>query len=364
LRGGEGGPEPVPDRGRADRDRASSFARIIGALGEFVSREISTADERSAAAPEKVRLWLEERSGALDAIRARLLSRDPVAWEVDVGSGLRAPTPYLLGHVRLQRVLIARALIDGHAEETDSALLWMEASWRLNEALTSRPELISHMVSAAISRLQNGALRKIDAPSFAWADRLRSRDLVAGMLAALHDGVWLLPSHDGEPAEDYVPGRVLHRFLAGLSSDDLCAWTPERLVREARDAAEGETPPNRVIGKMELESAVEQLVRYPRLRLEAELTALVLDARAERAASRRRAWPAKLLLLDSEVCPDRRWTYRVNPDATITIALEGPFPEAKESGVRRPRAFTAGVPAPPPKRPLTRSTPARTLPSE
>ena len=289
--------------------------------------------------------FYESRADRLDAIRARLLSSEEIAWEVDVARGPEAPSPNVVGHVHLQRVLIVRALLAARAGEVEDALSWMEASWRLNATLTSRPEMMAHMIAASVARLQAGALRKIDSPAMEWADRLRSPEPLAAFIASIHNETWFL-SNSGDPPEgEYRPGAVVHGFLAALKTDDLCAWNAEGLVRLAAQAAEGESQTNRILAQISLPDVLDRLGRWPRSRLEAELTALVLDARAERAGSRRNAWPDRLFNLESGVCPGQRWSYRVNRDNTATIAWEGKVPGFATT-LKLPLAFTAGTPVP------------------
>jgi hypothetical protein len=57
--------------------------------------------------------------------------------------------------------------------------------------------------------------------------------------------------------------------------------------------------------------------RVARLELEAELASLVLRARAIRAASPDRAWPAELPGLDSAVCPGERWLHERRADGSM-----------------------------------------------
>jgi CubicO group peptidase (beta-lactamase class C family) len=81
-----------------------------------------------------------------------------------------------------------------------------------------------------------------------------------------------------------------------------------------------------------------------------QLTALVLDARAERAASRRRAWPARLNGIGAGVCPGEVWSYRPSEDGTAAFAFEGRIGETS-APLRLPLRFTAGSPSAPTPRP-------------
>ncbi len=92
-------------------------------------------------------------------------------------------------------------------------------------------------------------------------------------------------------------------------------------------------------------SIIDMLMRSYRLLLDSELTALVLEARAERAASREDQWPARLPNLESTVCPDRFYTYR--RAGGITLAFEGSAPASDSGGLTLPLSFH-GEPPPTP----------------
>lgn len=93
--------------------------------------------------------------------------------------------------------------------------------------------------------------------------------------------------------------------------------------------------------------------RWGRYLVDAELTALVLDARAERAASREKTWPGKLFTLGAGICQES-WTYRATAKGTATLAFQGSHAKDAAPPTRHlPLTFTAGVPEPAPKRSRT-----------
>src|SRR5262249_24978611 len=85
--------------------------------------------------------------------------------------------------------------------------------------------------------------------------------------------------------------------------------------------------------------------RWQRFRLDAELTALVLEARAEKTASRDGEWPKGLANLESSICPGRWYSYR--KAGGIQVSFEGPAPPNEPRGLVLPFSFR-GPPPPPP----------------
>ena len=105
------------------------------------------------------------------------------------------------------------------------------------------------------------------------------------------------------------------------------------------------------------------LMRSYRLQFDSELTALVLEARAERAASRDDDWPSRLSDLESKVCPGRFYVYA--RAGAMTLAFQGPVPGTGESTLTLPSTFrgaAAPTRTPTPRPPaLTPTPPAHRL---
>jgi hypothetical protein len=334
-------------RARPSAEEQEPWEQVGNALSEFLNRELSSPDERIGALPGVLRRFLEQQSRAIQSIRGILVAPNDVSWDLDVTQGVFGPVPNFLGQLRLQRVLIASALHEARRGEADEALQTLEASWRLNQSLASRPELISQINALTVARLQAGTLRKIDALSPGWPQRLRSRDLLSGNVAALENEVWLVAQNPEDLSDEISrSGRVFRKVAGGLDYDDLCRWTSPFLTNLVLSTWEEEAGSAEVLAGFTKANILAGLSRWPRFLLESELTALVLDARAERAASRLHAWPKKLLNVESSVCPPQQWSYRAANNGTMTIRFEGKLPEFEAGGLRLPLAFTAGIPVP------------------
>ena len=184
--------------------------------------------------------YLAEHGATLDAIVAVALGRREIAWDIDVTAGVYAPTPNVLGQVRLQLVLAARALDEARRPASDAALRTVEAMWILVQSLASRPEMVSQILVQNAARLVVGLLRKVDSPASLWVDRFRGRAFFESFLAALQNDAWHLASHAEELEAVRGMTRVNRRFVASLAARDPCGWTRQDLDRNWRVAASGE----------------------------------------------------------------------------------------------------------------------------
>lgn len=353
-------PAPVlevqENRARPSAKAAAALQAVQAALGSFLDRELKSPQEQVGATPRAVERFLTDHEGELEAIESLLLREGSLQWGMDVTPKADTHLPNVLGHLRLQRLLVARALLEMRRGETDAANQTLEASWQLNEALSSRPELIPHLIVVAVAKYQAGALRKLVAPAAGWADRLRSQKLLLGYLAAFQNEFWFVWEADDLTGEEGAWGRTLRGMAEELQARDPCSWTPKMLEQAWERAFDAQYATDDLdrgwLGTIAL-NLTSIIARWGRYLVDAELTSLVLDARTERAASREKAWPGKLFTLGAGICP-RSWTYRPSPKGTATLAFQGSLAEDAAPPARHlPLTFTAGVPAPTPRKTRT-----------
>ncbi|MEP6767360.1 MAG: hypothetical protein ABJC61_01735 [Acidobacteriota bacterium] len=347
-------PKDAVRRVRPTEEQAAAY---VGP-GGYLEGQLMGADERIAAPPVPVERFLEDHASALDGVKFLLLRSEP-RWEMDVTVGLRGPMANVLGHIRLQRLLLTRALLEGRAGQPDDAVQTLEASWRLNESLASRPDLMSHLIVVAVARLQAGALRKVDSPAYGWSDRLRDGNLFAGYFTALQNEFWWNPDHRDLTGEAGAVGRVWRNLAERLQGGDVCRWTAASVNDAWYEAFASEIPDEeeRLLDITATPNLKDSFFRWRRYLIDSELTALILDARAERANSRRHDWPEKLLTAGRGVCSEGKWSYRVAPNGTATIALKSDAGEPGSAPLRLPLAFTAGIPVAPRRIPVRNPNP-------
>ena len=159
---------------------------------------------RALPPPPDIAVYFGNHAAALDAVRAQLLSREPLTWPEIVN---------LNEHLLLTRVLVAHAA--SHHDWSD-----LEAGWRLIRPLWDRPDSLSCMVALAGMRMINGAANKLPPPAPPWFSEILTFDVRRGML-------------DGQLAELATIRRAAED--AARTSDskhDLMSW-----IREPYDLA-------------------------------------------------------------------------------------------------------------------------------
>ncbi len=349
-------PKGLEGRAHPEPGVAKRYEAIWPAAREYVDRELTSPEDRIGAPGAVLARFFAEHETEIERIAGRLERRGEAVWDMDVREGRDAPLPNLRGRSELMRLLGARALLLERRGEHDAALQGLEGMWKLEEGLASRPEIISHVILLNETRSVVGILRKVDAPALEWVERLRGRGFFEACLAACQNESW----HRGRdrPEQAAAISRVARRFADGLLEEGPCVWSRDELDHRLEVAASAEEPEYEAIAADALGSFVGVLSRWYRLLLDEELTALVLEARGERAASRERIWPAQLQRLDSEVCSGERWSYKRAANGSAALSYEGHAPDSDAQGLVLPLSFR-GLPPPTPT-PISTPTPTST----
>jgi len=337
----DGRPETRPDAATARASEASLTATF-----DYVVHQLQDPSDGVAPPPDVVRRFMEDNDGTIAALVAVASGRREVGWDLDVTTlGAESPVPNWSGLTRLQRILAARALLDCRQGNPDAALQAAEAVWRIARSLAARPELLSELMAMNQARMAVGVLRKLRGPAYGWESRLREGQFFQAFLAALQNDPWAAAGSAKTALEVETVARIYRRFADGLIAKSACGWSPDELQHSWEVAISGEPDPTEIEITQFPESIFHFVGRAYGLQLDSELTALVLDARAERAASREDDWPTRLPNLESSVCPGRFYSYR--RAGGVTLAFQGSAPGVDTEGLTLPLSFHG---APPPTR--------------
>jgi hypothetical protein len=323
----------------------SASASAISASSEYVSSQLQDANDAVGRPPMIVAEFLDQHAAALANVFAAASGSREIAWDLDVSLGTKSPVPSWSGLTALQKVIAAQVLLDLYRSDSAAALEGIEAIWQVARSLAARPELLSQLMAMVQARLAVGLLRKVRAPAYGWEMRLREGEFHQGFLAAFQNDAWPSADAPGRAGDAETVARIYRRFADGLVERSPCAWTTTDLQHSWDVAISGDTDPNEIDLTNSSGSIIRMLLRSYRLLFDSELTALILDARAERAASREDAWPLRLPDLESHVCPGHFFVYARR--GGMTLAFEGSAPGTGEATLTLPSTFR-GAPPPTP----------------
>jgi hypothetical protein len=142
-------------------------APVNAAILEYLKAEHARAEATIGAPPAEVLAYLAAHEKEIDAVRDHLLRADAIQWDFEPTEWIEAPVPNFVGHMHLTRLLTARALEYGRANDPRA---WddLHAAWRLASSLEPRPEMITQMIFLATARSVNATAWKLPQPVPAW----------------------------------------------------------------------------------------------------------------------------------------------------------------------------------------------------
>ncbi len=351
---------PKP-RGSRDANGGGEFSeKERAAIGDYVTAQLVRGDDSVSPPSPELAAILEKHRVPLTAFEEVLSSAPSPRWAFHPSaSPENVPTPNLLGHMQMQRLLAADALAAAARGDSGAAGRVLEAAWRLTEGLAVRAETVSQLIAMASARLQAGVLRKVSASPEAWGPRLSAM----GRRAPLVDALVL---EHGDPRgfasriRASVAGEedgVANRFLDWLREPAARIWGAEyseswgREIAKLRDAPAFEAPqeapknprrPTEVILAIAIPNIRNSFDRADRLALDAELTGKILRMKEVRRT--RGGWPQPSTEIAGSRFPGLSWNYAVD-GGVMTIALARELPKPPSPFVL-PTSFSSRTAAP------------------
>ena len=351
-------PRSFDGRERPSRELTMAFRSVKRELGLWLNAQIGRPHRALDAPPAGLTAYLRDHAGHLEAVRRQLVEGEVPVWEMHLDKLREAPLPNLLGHIDLQKLLLADALARAEAGDLGSAARDLEASWRLNLALRDAPILITQLIAVAATRMQAGVLRQLDEVPAVWRDRLYEHDYRVSFLNALRYEGWFW-SEAGDPSVFAGELGLIQRIATVVAQPyvqyclaDLSGSFRERVEKLARLETLCDTdlegsdadldvpiPHWNLIGDGMVPNLTSAVYRLARLEVDLELTAKLLELETVRDA-RQGSWPVHLPGLDeSFACPDDRWIYEVGGDGTASLALSRKVEWPDQLGVILPTEF-------------------------
>ena len=343
-----------PSKEDADAYNQASFASWLDA-------QVRTSDDFIAPPPPRLKDFLERRQSALWHLAGRLEGETP-DWGYDIKDDKRAFSRLGLAQ-RLNRVILAAALVEERGGHQVEAGRLLGASWSLSSSVSELPDMLSQFVAIALGKLQLGVLRKLSDPSGEWLERLSSDRPWQKFIDSYEYEPLIMKAQgksvsEGEKYDAYVRGW--RRIADNLRERSPCHaskmseqqfWQPmedeyRRLQSEdpseAVESLRGVATPNLMSG----------LRRAARLAVDRELTAKILEIRQEKAALRPSRWPEKFSDTESRICPGESYGYQVR-GAAMAFRFKSSIADPGEPALVLPLSFEVRAPRPPP-------TPTRT----
>jgi hypothetical protein len=373
--------------------KAKEFQDIQKDIDNYLNSQLGKPTDEIDIPPEKLQKYLSSNASALNAVQNHVLESELPQWEADDISNYNAADalPSWLSSVNFQRVLTLNILEKTRLGRNKEALRSLEVSWKLNQALVKRHELIPRLVAIIVARLQTASMRKIPNLPPVWQSRIERNikyNLFQSFLTSL-EGESFYFSNTARTInpriyyENYVPSSALtssdfnlfipsymqfffvansdyyinptdsidlpllypiHRpyfRLVGVDSWDkmnrtarelhkeyLCSFEPEEFAKKYKIAPAWWNTADT--------SLVDQWRKVIKMAVQMELTQKILQIK--QIAAKQGNWPQKIPGIESSaICKDAKWVYQVSQNGIMSISLNKKYdwlqekPENKSS---------------------------------
>jgi hypothetical protein len=338
------------DRVHPSKESSRKLQKVRAKIGNYVERQVELPRRAALPPPERLSLFLEEHEVTLTEIRRHLLEGELPRWGLRIDRYFDISFPNLLGHVELQKLLVAYAMAKNEQREDVEALATLEACWRLNGSIRDDPYLITQLVAMSIARLQAGALRQIERVPAHWRDRLVEHDFRDSFFTAMLVEAWHWTQIEGPQIFDERTGRATRlawtfiRPYAKFCLADLSDDYRRRLLSLAdggnscdyylvgrQESLDVPVPFWNIMGAMVQPSILGALDRLARLELDLELTVKVLALGSE-------PWDERMER--SSTCPEDSWLYKTGPQGSKSITFSREISWPDQTGVILPTSFS------------------------
>ena len=287
--------------------------------------------------PEETQDYLKKHRADLDAIYVLLQQSEEPRWEANVSALLQAPVPNFIYHRQLQGLILLDVLDKSRQGQSIAALQALEVSWKLNQSLRRRPDLVSQMIATSILHLQAGVIRKMKDVPVEWQQRLDVRIWQESFLEAMELDAVVLSRYVRDtdypmnsprsfnPLINSPLGKPLWR-LAGVEilelsgeifslirNSNFCTSSPEAVLERMKAAHSS--------WNLGTHYGCTNYLRAWRMSVEglihAELTRKILQVKAARDSVTDK--DRLLAPMESFLCPPAKWVHEIGPNGTIQI---------------------------------------------
>lgn len=314
-----------PTADRPGRHDGAVEQALSEALKEFGDRELTCSGGAVGPPPETVRAYLEAHDREIGLLVAALVRSEPLAWKTDLSLGHSAPLPNLLGLIRLQRVLVAEALLRANQGDDDKAEKALLASWILNGSLRDRPDLVSQLIAISVARMQVGLGRRLNVDPATWSQRYTEHDFRSGLLRAVEvDSILDLrqfPTGSLRARASRTDFLDARRALLTRLRDAFAAHAYDSAPTSRSDAEVNPKTAGGIVAFMGESNLITAVQRADRLAIDIELTEHILEVRLQHA--RLGHLPSEMPSFRASRMPGAHWKYSVNEGSHFSISFSG-----------------------------------------
>jgi len=334
----------VPPVVQIDGDAYEQYQAIEPLLNRFLAEELAgAASNPIPPLPSEIKDYLVAVQPKLAAVQAHLLQQTPPQWEVNPArmSEENYPFPGLINVFNTQKLLLLLVIWHSEQNQQTEMLSALDASWRLNQAISQRPDLVAKISAFTIADHQATLLRHLDSlpenQLSVWQQRLSQQAMQHSVVDGIRFDTWLQyatlqkslnkitaeanltaifsPVHSLGLA-NVDTAQAKHRAIDMLSRTSVCDLSQIAMTTQLGTVQTAEwndtTPPNPELLAKRWRKAGDRA-------LSLELTQHVLNA--QQHYHQQGQWPSASRFASTE-CPGAHWMQQQTEKNTFTIHLD------------------------------------------
>lgn len=285
---------------------------------------------------DNLQKFFATNENSLNEIVEFVLHNQAPSWEIDLTKDILDPIPNLLGQMNLQYLLNLRASLLFQQSRITDAQKTLEASWKINQQLLQRPELITYLIALAVSKIQAGNLRQIPVEYAQWHSRLIDSKIQNQFWIVMEFEVWTMVKRAKEGdllnqknkkrtlANDILApylrnmtlnyAEVMLKFLSDLKTREPCY--PKKVLEDYNETKKLFPKWDRV-GPVAFTDPAGAWNRQAALQLDLELTDKILQIKDELKTKNSFE---NIRTLNSEICHGLTWNY-VSENKSYSISF-------------------------------------------
>lgn len=330
-----------------DAKREKLIGGSSGLLDSYIRKQLEKPNASVDPPAEIVSSYLMDYKKELEAVRDHILNSPPILWRQDLNHWDldKQPDfnlPQLRAIVTLQRILVGRAVELASRQNFHESETFLDAGWKLNQALREHTEILPQAIGLVIDRQWLGVIRKLPV-DLDWTPKIAEHNYSKSFMKAFQvDAHWIWRFRDVSLFDIPILDPILQPYvricvasslekereeIASLQSLNPCSLGYDDFEEITESSKWNLVEPERLPNEKK-----QFLGRLAKLEIDRELTAMIIRANHG-------LLPAEMNE-SSQACPDGIWAFNTLPNGSTRIEYASPMESPIGPRLILPTSFT------------------------
>ncbi|HSE40607.1 MAG TPA: hypothetical protein VLH08_07545 [Acidobacteriota bacterium] len=330
-----------------DAKREKLIGGYSGLLDFYIRKQLEKPNLSVDPPPEIVSSYLMDYRKELQAVRDHILNSPPILWRQDLNHWDKdkqpdSALPRLLAIVALQRTLVGRAVELASRQNFPESETYLDAGWKLNQALREHPDILPQLISLVIDCQWLGVIRKLPV-DLDWTRKIAEHNYRKSFVKAFQvDAHWIWRYRDVPLSDIPILDLILQPYariciasslekereeIASLQSLNPCSLGYDDFEEITEPSKWNLVQPERWPNEKK-----QILGRLAKLEIDRELTAMIIRANHALLPAENNE--------SSHACPDGIWALETLPNGSTRIQYASPLESPEGPRLILPTSFT------------------------